>query len=246
MNKTVLIILCVVAAPSCAEGLTQVLLPQSSSMVVLPAERAHVIGQPLRITDIDRATVVWFVTDIETPMDAVDQLEESERLADIEAEKARLAAEEDTRLAEPVDAAHGKVLFAFKAKTVRRITTLNEVLSELLKYPDATVEVVGHTDAVGSDEENIKLGLARAAHVSAWLKTHDVAPSRILLSSKGESDPESSNDTPAGRKKNRRAAVTVYVKRGQLSTISVGNHVDDKAQALILKDEVGSAQKVGN
>ena len=59
-------------------------------MVVLPAERAHVIGQPLKIAEIDRAKVVWFVTDIETPMDAVDKLEEAERLAAIKAEKIRL------------------------------------------------------------------------------------------------------------------------------------------------------------
>lgn len=246
MNKTAFIILGLFAAPSFAEGLTQVLLPQSSSMVVLPAERAHVIGSTLKIAEIDRATVVWFVTDIESPMDAVDNLEEAERLADIEAEKASMAEEAAARLKDPVDAAHGKVLFAFKAKAVRRIATLDEVLGTLVKYPDATVEVVGHTDAIGSDEGNIKLGLARAAHVSAWLQKHDVSKSRILVTSKGESEPEESNDTIAGRKKNRRAAVTVYVKREQLSTETVDNHVPDKAQGAIPREEVGSVQKVGN
>ena len=246
MNKTALIVLCVFAAPSFAEGLTQVQLPQSGSMVVLPAERAHVIGQALKIAEIDRATVVWFVTDIETSMDAVDNLEEAERLATIEAEKARLATEEAARLAEPVDAAHGKVMFAFRAKTVRKIATLDEVLVMLIRYSDATVEVIGHTDAIGSDEANVKLGLARAAYVSAWLQKHDVAQSRILVTSKGESEPEDSNETANGRQKNRRAVVTVYVKRGQLSTETVGNPVSDKAQVESPSQQVVSVQKGGS
>lgn len=246
MSKTVFIILCILAAPSFAGGLTQVQQPQSDSMVMLPTERAHVIGKTLKIVEIDRGTIVWFVSDIESPMDAVDNLEEAERLAAIEAEKIRLAAEESARLAEPVDAAHGKVLFAFKAKTVRKITTLDEVLETLVKYPDATAEIVGHTDAIGSDEDNIKLGLARAAHVSAWLQKHDIALNRISVVSKGESEPEDSNNTGAGRKKNRRAAVTVYVKRGQLSTEIVDKHITDKAQTSLPSQEVGSVQKGGN
>lgn len=209
--------------------------PQSKSMVVLPAERAHVIGPTLPIAEINRTTIVWFVSDIESPMDAVDDLEEAERLAAIEAEKVRLAAEEAARLAEPVDAAHGKVLFAFKAKAVRRIATLDEVLNTLAKYPDSTVEIVGHTDGIGSDEENTQLGLERAAYVSAWLQKHDVAQGRILVASKGESEPEASNDSPVGRKKNRRAGVTVYVKCGQLSTGIVDNPVGENTQSEIHK-----------
>lgn len=219
--------------------------PQSNSMVVLPAERAHVIGPTLPIAEINRATIVWFVSDIESPMDAVDDLEEAERLAAIEAERARLAAEEAARLAEPVDAAHGKVFFAFKARAIRRIATLDEVLDTLVKYPDSTVEVVGHTDGIGGNEENIKLGLERATFVSAWLQKHDVAQGRILVTSKGESEPEASNDIPAGRKKNRRAMVTVYVKRGQLSTKTVDNSVGDKAQIAIPSQAVGTVQKRG-
>lgn len=246
MNKTTCMILCAFAVPSFAGGLTQVQLPQSSSMAVLPTERAHVIGQPLKIAEIDRATVVWFVTDIESPMDAVDSLEEAERLAAIEAEKARLAAEEAARLAEPVDAAHGKVLFAFRAKAVRKIVTLDEVLKTLAKYPDATVEIVGHTDAIGSDDENIQLGLARALHVSTWLQKQGVTQSRISVASKGESEPEYPNDTISGRKENRRAVVIVYVKRGQLSTEVVDNPIADEAKVAPLSQEVGSAQKGGN
>jgi outer membrane protein OmpA-like peptidoglycan-associated protein len=163
-------------------------------------------------------------------MDAVDKFEEAQRQAAVEAEKVRLEEIEAARLVEPVDAAHGKVLFAFNSKTVRRIATLNEVLDALVKYPDATVEVVGHTDAVGSAEENFKLGLARAEHVSIWLQQHDIAQSRIFVVSKGKSEPEEPNDTSTGRQKNRRAAVTVYVTRGELPTETVGKPVSNKPQ----------------
>lgn len=245
MLKTALLIF--ISVPTAfADGLVQAQLPATSSMVVLPAERAHVIGKTPNNTDIEHADLVWFVADFETPMDAVDNLEESERLAAIEEEKKSLAEAASENQREPVSVAQGAVLFAFNAKQVRRITTLKEVLRTLTKYPDASVEVVGHTDAVGSNEENQKLGFERAAHVSAWLKAHNVAPDRISTSSKGESEPADTNDTSAGRKKNRRAVVTVYIKRGKLSTESVGNNVDGDAQALIQKAEVGSAQKVGS
>ena len=243
MLKTTLIILCVFIAPAFAGGLTQAQLPQSGSMVELPAERVHVIGQTLKIAEIDRTKVIWFVTDNETSMDAVDKLEESERLAAIKDEKTRLEAEDAARLAEPVDAAHGKVLFAFRAKKVRRIATLNEVLATLVKYPDATLEIIGHTDAIGTNEVNVKLGLARAAYVSSWLQKHDIAQNRILIASKGKSEPEDTNNTPAGRQKNRRAVVTVYVKREQLSTKIVNEPVSDKAQIESPSQRGVSAQK---
>jgi outer membrane protein OmpA-like peptidoglycan-associated protein len=220
MIKTVLIILCTFAAPVFAEGLTQVQIPQSHSMVILPAERAYVIGHPITPVVIDRTTVVWFVTDTETAMDAVDNLEEAERVAAIVSENVmqedEKKAAEAARLAEPVDIAHSKVMFAFKAKTVKRIVTLDKVLYTLNQHPDATVEVVGHTDSVGSKEENLKLGMERATFVSGWLQKHAVAQSRITVSSKGESEFEESNDTATGRQKNRRAVTTVYIKRGQL------------------------------
>jgi len=146
-------------------------------------------------------------------------------------------------LAEPVDAAHGKVLFAFRAKKVRRIATLNEVLATLVKYPDATLEIIGHTDAIGTNEANVKLGLARAAYVSSWLQKHDIAQNRILIASKGKSEPEDTNNTPAGRQKNRRAVVTVYVKREQLSTKIVNEPVSDKAQIESPSQRGVSAQK---
>lgn len=245
MVKISFLVLSLFAAPSLAASLSQAQLPQTGSMVVLPSERAHVIGPTLKPAEIDRATVVWFVTDVETVMDAVDRLEEEEKLAAIEVERIRLAAADAARLEEPVDVERGKVLFAFKAKQIRRIATLNEVLDTLTKYSDALVEVIGHTDAVGSDEENLKLGLARAAHVAAWLQQHGVAQNRVTVASKGESEPEESNDTSAGRKSNRRAMVIVRVKRGQLSTETVDNPVGGKAQIEHTSHQISSAQKRG-
>jgi outer membrane protein OmpA-like peptidoglycan-associated protein len=69
------------------------------------------------------------------------------------------------------------------------------------------ISVTGYTDSVGSDEYNLKLGMARATSVQTYLVAHGVEASRMVADSKGEADPVAPNSTPAGRQLNRRVVI---------------------------------------
>ena len=79
-----------------------------------------------------------------------------------------------------------------------------------MKGADLTaVAVSGHTDSVGSDAYNVKLGQRRADVVKDYLVSKGVPGSKITTKSFGESQPVASNKTADGRAKNRRAEVDV-------------------------------------
>mgnify|MGYP003347485481 CR=1 FL=1 len=80
------------------------------------------------------------------------------------------------------------------------------------RLKDINLEViiaVGHTDSVGSDAYNMKLGMRRAEAVKAYLISKGVEKSRVYTESKGERQPIATNKTAAGRAQNRRVEIEV-------------------------------------
>jgi hypothetical protein len=73
----------------------------------------------------------------------------------------------------------------------------------------AYVEIVGHTDNVGDESDNLKLSKLRAAAVRDYLisKGHDA--SKMVTTGMGETMPIASNDTEEGRASNRRVEIVV-------------------------------------
>ncbi len=71
------------------------------------------------------------------------------------------------------------------------------------------LEIQGHTDAVGDEDYNERLGLARAEAVRRYLSRDGIALNRMATISYGEEAPVASNDTPDGRAQNRRVAIVV-------------------------------------
>ncbi len=86
---------------------------------------------------------------------------------------------------------------------------LDGLISKLKEVNLEVVIVVGHTDSVGTDAYNQKLGLRRAEAVKAYFISKGVERSRVYTESKGESQPRASNKTAAGRAQNRRVEVEV-------------------------------------
>jgi OOP family OmpA-OmpF porin len=80
-------------------------------------------------------------------------------------------------------------------------------------HPNATFEVAGHTDAVGSDAYNQKLSQRRANNVRAYLVQQGVEPSRMIAVGYGESQPVADNSTEAGRAENRRVELRITEMR---------------------------------
>ncbi|HQW10903.1 MAG TPA: OmpA family protein [Saprospiraceae bacterium] len=66
------------------------------------------------------------------------------------------------------------------------------------------VRILGHTDNIGTEADNLKLSTERAKNVAKALGKYNIEPERILYKGYGESRPLAPNDTEVGRKINRR------------------------------------------
>lgn len=84
---------------------------------------------------------------------------------------------------------------------------LDEAVRVMRENPNLRVVVTGHTDSVGSDAYNMKLGERRARAVADYLIGQGISPSRIDVRSEGESKPVASNATAEGRAENRRVEI---------------------------------------
>jgi outer membrane protein OmpA-like peptidoglycan-associated protein len=82
---------------------------------------------------------------------------------------------------------------------------IGEVAKMLKADAALKVFVVGHTDAVGGVDANLKLSQARAeAVVQALVRDHGIAAARLKSFGNGPFAPVASNDAEEGRAKNRR------------------------------------------
>lgn len=88
---------------------------------------------------------------------------------------------------------------------VKRATELKEYVAT---HPKVSISIIGHTDNVGTDEANLRLGQSRAQAVKNYLNKMGINVS-ITTSSKGESEPIADNFNEAGRAKNRRVTCRV-------------------------------------
>jgi outer membrane protein OmpA-like peptidoglycan-associated protein len=93
-----------------------------------------------------------------------------------------------------------------KYEFMPRVTDLARTLN---RYPNMVVSVVGHADAIGSDDYNYRLSERRAYSVSEVLSQYGVDRYRIRTSGMGEMAPIASNATDWGRARNRRVEISV-------------------------------------
>lgn len=82
---------------------------------------------------------------------------------------------------------------------------LNAVLSTLRDHPEILkVSIEGHTDNRGGKAYNKKLSQSRAEAVMKWLTDRGIAAGRLTAQGFGQERPIDTNNTDAGRQKNRR------------------------------------------
>ena len=87
---------------------------------------------------------------------------------------------------------------------------LRNLANNLQEYPNTDLVIVGHTDAVGSDDYNMGLSRRRANSAADFLRSQGVSSARVTTVGKGEGEPIASNDTDYGRQQNRRVEVAIY------------------------------------
>ena len=103
------------------------------------------------------------------------------------------------------------VLFEFDVADLRAdaMAQLGDIVQAMKEQPTLEADVVGHTDARGSESYNLALSQRRAQAVSDYLATSGIETSRINTSWRGESEPAFPNTTDEFRALNRRVEVTV-------------------------------------
>ncbi|MCC8426111.1 OmpA family protein [Mucilaginibacter sp. UR6-11] len=101
--------------------------------------------------------------------------------------------------------------FDFGKATIRAHSypSLDRV-AQLLIDKNFSLKLAGHTDAVGSNEANLRLSKDRAESIKSYLVSKGANPSRIEATGYGESQPIATNKTAKGRQMNRRVEFTLF------------------------------------
>jgi outer membrane protein OmpA-like peptidoglycan-associated protein len=113
----------------------------------------------------------------------------------------------------------GDVLFDTGAATLKpgALATMERLAQFMRDYPERSIRIEGHTDAVGSDETNQALSERRAEAVRDALVARNAPRDRIDTVGYGESRPIASNDNVAGRQQNRRVDIVVSEDDGSFA-----------------------------
>lgn len=91
----------------------------------------------------------------------------------------------------------------------RALIQLDQLLAFLKKYPTMHIDIIGHTDNMGSIEYNQQLSMRRSAAVVNWLVAKGINRNRLISSGFGSSQPINTNFTSLGRSQNRRVEIKV-------------------------------------
>jgi outer membrane protein OmpA-like peptidoglycan-associated protein len=104
------------------------------------------------------------------------------------------------------------LLFDFDSAALRTNAeqNLNEFANSMKDFEDTKILIVGHTDSKGSSSYNQDLSERRAQSAADYLMREGLTSNRLITVGKGESEPVATNETEAGRQKNRRVEVAIY------------------------------------
>ena len=89
------------------------------------------------------------------------------------------------------------------------ITELEKVYKMLDLNKDIEVEISGHTDSDGNDQDNMVLSENRAQAVVDWLVEKGISSSRLSFKGYGETKPIVDNSSKENKAKNRRTELTI-------------------------------------
>lgn len=104
------------------------------------------------------------------------------------------------------------VLFKFNSAELNTMLygTLDSLIEKIPRGEAIQLQLLGHTDNVGADDYNMDLSRRRARAVADYLRRKGLEQFIRHVSGAGESTPVVPNDTPEGRKKNRRVEIIIY------------------------------------
>ena len=116
-----------------------------------------------------------------------------------------------------VDTFPDRTIIRFPYKSTERIKNpqIEKYLKEVavrVKGTGEQIRLTGHTDNIAEEAYNLELGRQRAEAIKDLLVSNGVPAAQVSTDSKGESQPEASNDSEAGREQNRRVELRLIKK----------------------------------
>lgn len=170
------------------------------------------IAVPLRLTDLNAlaaAGSVQVVMELEDRKGQPLKLSPSPLPVHFIETKERMAQKQEYRVQEK----YALILFDFDSAALgdRNQAIVSEIVNRLREIPEARVEIVGHTDTIGTDEYNLKLSerRAKAVYDQVLALYGEDADGRISQRGVGEAEPLYDNLSPEGRSFNRTVAITL-------------------------------------
>ncbi len=112
--------------------------------------------------------------------------------------------------------------FNSSALTSTAKTNLDKLAQVLTNNPDTNINIYGHTDSKGTDEYNMNLSERRADAVRSYLSGKGIASNRLFAKGEGEAMPVATNDTDAGRAKNRRVEFAITANEKMINEAQQG------------------------
>lgn len=114
----------------------------------------------------------------------------------------------------------GNIVFDSGAATLTAGAQNDEILNQLKAYLEKHTKVTlmrveGHTDDVGSDEDNLKLSGERALTIKNALVSRGIDAKRIIAVGFGKQKPVGPNTTEEGRAQNRRTEFKIAAINGR-------------------------------
>ena len=106
--------------------------------------------------------------------------------------------------------------FVFGTDQLTKVSlqVFNRQVPGLRKINIQKLIIEGHTDSVGEDLFNLELSERRAETVKTLLMQElGLTESQVTVIGRGESRPVATNDTDAGRQKNRRVQLKIYGRK---------------------------------
>lgn len=86
---------------------------------------------------------------------------------------------------------------------------IDNLADQLKDNTNLKIKILGHTDNVGSENDNLRLSEARAKSLYEALTQRAIPSQRLSYEGRGESQPVADNNTPEGRQKNRRTEFVI-------------------------------------
>lgn len=99
--------------------------------------------------------------------------------------------------------------FAGRTLTPESMLKLDQVLAEAANWEAAEIEVAGHTDRMGTPENNDALSLKRAEHVRGLLIGKGASPATVRAVGMGEREPVVPTEDGVAEAANRRVEVVI-------------------------------------